>query len=58
MSNSKKPIAVRVIIFWVILVGFFVWDWQSAEPVNLRQEAPIIAVGSGKAPTGGHCANF
>lgn len=58
MTKSKQVIAMRIIIFWVLLVGFFVWDWHSAKPVNLRHETPIIAVGSGQAPSGGHCANF
>lgn len=49
---------LRVGIFWLILVGFFVWDWAQSQPVNLRLEAPIIAVGSGQAPSGGHCATF
>lgn len=54
----NKLINLRVLVFWVVLVGFFVWDWQTADPVNLRLEAPIIAIGSGQAPTGGHCATF
>lgn len=58
MANLKKNIALRVVIFWVVLVGFFIWDWHRAEPINLRHEAAIIAVGSGKAPSGGHCATF
>lgn len=58
MSQLKKPVAIRVVIFWVFLVSFFVWDWYKAEPVNLRHESSIIAVGSGKAPSGGHCATF
>ncbi|HHU94538.1 MAG TPA: hypothetical protein GXX62_05635 [Alcaligenaceae bacterium] len=49
---------LRVGIFWMILVCFFVWDWTQSQPVNLRLEAPIIAVGSGQAPSGGHCATF
>lgn len=58
MTNQKKPVAVRIIIFWLVLIGFFAWDWHNAKPVNLRHEAPIIAVGSGQAPSGGHCATF
>ena len=49
---------LRILVFWVLLVGFFVWDWQQSPPVNLRLEAPIIAIGSGQAPSGGHCAAF
>lgn len=50
--------SVRIVVFWTLLVGFFVWDWHNAEPVNLRLEAPVIAIGSGQAPSGGHCATF
>jgi hypothetical protein len=49
---------VRIVVFWTLLIGFFVWDWNNAQPVNLRLEAPIIAIGSGQAPSGGHCATF
>ena len=55
MNNLSS---LRIIVFWTVLIGFFVWDWQHAEPVNLRLEAPIIAIGSGQAPSGGHCATF
>ena len=58
MSKSNQPIATRFIVFWVLLIAFFVWDWHTAKPVNLRHEAPIVAIGSGQAPSGGHCATF
>lgn len=50
--------SLRIWVFWVVLVGFFVWDWHESRPINLRKEAPIIAIGSGQAPSGGHCAAF
>ncbi|MDY0249229.1 MAG: hypothetical protein RBR45_04130 [Pseudomonas sp.] len=50
--------SVRIVVFWTLLIGFFVWDWHSSQPVNLRLEPPIIAIGSGQAPSGGHCATF
>lgn len=50
--------SLRIVLFWTVLVGFFVWDWHNSEPVNLRLEAPVIAIGSGQAPSGGHCATF
>ncbi|MEO6958750.1 MAG: hypothetical protein ABI228_06020 [Burkholderiaceae bacterium] len=51
----KKPILT--IIFWALLVAFFSWDWAISTPVDLRMEPPLIAAGSGQAPTGGHCAS-
>lgn len=54
----NKLTSLRVLVFWAFLLGFFVWDWHTAQPVNLRLEAPIIAIGSGQAPSGGHCATF
>lgn len=45
------------VVFWLTLVGFFAWDWISSAPVNVRAEPPLIAVGSGVAPSGGHCAS-
>ncbi|HLR17467.1 MAG TPA: hypothetical protein VK099_06290 [Alcanivoracaceae bacterium] len=48
----------RIGVFWFVLIAFFVWDWQHSKPVNLRLEPPIIAIGSGQAPSGGHCASF
>lgn len=48
---------VLIILFWVALVAFFAWDWAYSKPVDLRQEPPIIAVGSGQAPSGAHCAS-
>ena len=48
----------RILAFWLVLCGFFVWDWLYSAPVNLRLEPAIFALGSGQAPTGGHCASF
>lgn len=47
-----------LIFFWVGLALFLGWDWVNSNPVNLRQEAPLIAAGSGQAPSGGHCSAF
>ncbi len=44
-------------VFWIVLVGFFAWDWTHSAPVNVRAEPPLIAAGSGVAPSGGHCAS-
>lgn len=47
-----------IVLFWIVLAGFLAWDWVHSEPINHRQEPPLIAAGSGKAPTGGHCSAF
>ncbi|NYT85213.1 hypothetical protein [Pollutimonas harenae] len=44
--------------FWLALIGFFAWDWVVSDPINVHMEPPLIAAGSGQAPTGGHCATF
>lgn len=49
---------VRGTVFWLVLVAFFVWDWDVSRPVDFRHEPPLIAAGSGQAPSGGHCSAF
>jgi hypothetical protein len=44
------------IVFWLMLVGFVAWDLHASAPVDLRNEPPVIAAGSGQAPSGGHCS--
>jgi hypothetical protein len=49
--------AIRLkITFWILLVGFVAWDLQASAPVDLRNEPPAIAAGSGQAASGGHCS--
>lgn len=43
-------------IFWAVLISFLVWDTVVSPPVDLRNEPPLIAAGSGKPSSGGHCA--
>ncbi len=43
-------------VFWLLLVTFLAWDWSASAPVNLRDEPPLIAAGSGQAASGGHCS--
>ena len=43
-------------VFWLALLAFLAWDWSASPPVDLRQEPPLIAAGSGKAASGGHCS--
>lgn len=42
--------------FWLVLAAFLAWDFQASAPVNLRDEPPLIAAGSGQAASGGHCS--
>ncbi len=44
------------IIFWLALLGFLAWDFAASPPVDLRNEPPLIAAGSGQAVSGGHCS--
>lgn len=50
-TNMKLSLA-----FWSVLVLFLVWDTFVSAPIDLRNEPPLIAAGSGKASVGGHCA--
>jgi hypothetical protein len=44
------------IVFWLGLLGFVAWDFSASAPVDLRNEPPLIAAGSGQATSGGHCS--
>lgn len=54
MTSRTAALAV----FWIALIAFFAWDWSQSDPVNHRKEPSILALGSGQAPTGGHCSAF
>ena len=43
-------------VFWLVLAAFLVWDFSASAPVDLRNEPPLIAAGSGQATSGGHCS--
>ena len=43
-------------VFWIGLVAFLSWDFARSPAIDLRQEPPLIAAGSGQIPTAGHCA--
>jgi hypothetical protein len=43
-------------LFWVLLAGFLTWDFSVSAPVDLRNEPPLIAAGSGQSAAGGHCS--
>lgn len=44
------------VVFWLVLLVFLAWDFSTAAPVDLRNEPPLIAAGSGQATSGGHCS--
>jgi len=43
-------------VFWLSLAAFLAWDYKTSAPVDLRNEPPLIAAGSGQATSGGHCS--
>ena len=43
--------------FWIVLVLFLGWDFLRSPPIDLRQEPPLIAAGSGQVVEGGHCSS-
>ena len=43
-------------IFWIGLLLFLAWDWNRSSAIDLRQEPPLIAAGSGQAISGGLCS--
>lgn len=43
-------------VFWLGLVGFLAWDFARSPAIDLRQEPPLIAAGSGQVTVGGHCS--
>ena len=43
-------------VFWLSLAAFLAWDFKTSAPVDLRNEPPLIAAGSGQATSGGHCS--
>jgi len=51
----KKTLLLRA-AFWAALVLFLAWDFARAPAINLRQEPPLIAAGSGQVVEGGHCS--
>ncbi len=43
--------------FWIALVAFIAWDFARSPAINIRQEPPLIAAGSGQVVEGGHCSS-
>lgn len=52
---QDKP-SLLSIVFWLLLTAFITWDFAKSADINQRDEPPLIAAGSGKAPTGAHCS--
>ena len=44
------------LLFWLLLAGFLAWDFSTSAAVDLRNEPPLIAAGSGQTTPGGHCS--
>jgi hypothetical protein len=42
--------------FWLALSSFLAWDWFRSPQVDLRNEPPLVAAGSGQASAGAHCS--
>jgi|AntAceMinimDraft_6_1070360.scaffolds.fasta_scaffold10817_2 hypothetical protein len=53
---NRSTLTALKVLFWVALIGFLSWDWVVSPTIDLRNEPPVIAAGSGQAPTGGHCS--
>lgn len=43
-------------LLWTLLVLFLAWDFSRSPAIDLRQEPPLIAAGSGQVVSGGHCS--
>jgi hypothetical protein len=48
--------SILSLVFWLLLTAFVAWDFAKSAEINQREEPPLIAAGSGKAPTGAHCS--
>lgn len=56
MKFLQTKQSVLSALFWLSLTIFIAWDFAKSADIDLRQEPPLIAAGSGKAPTGAHCS--
>jgi len=55
-AYTMKKNSVLQLAFWAVLALFLTWDWSRAAAIDMRQEPPLMAAGSGKAVEGGHCS--
>lgn len=56
MSDHTNSRVLRW-VFWILLVGFLAWDFARSPAIDLRQEPPLVAAGSGQIVEGGHCSS-
>ena len=56
MKILQNKQTVMCVVFWLLLTAFIAWDFAKSADINQRDEPPLIAAGSGKAPTGAHCS--
>jgi hypothetical protein len=56
MKYLQNKQSLLSIVFWLLLTAFIAWDFAKSADIDQRQEPPLIAAGSGKAPTGAHCS--
>ncbi len=56
LQNKQSRKSQLSLVFWLLLSIFIAWDFVKSADIDLRQEPPLIAAGSGKAPTGAHCS--
>jgi len=50
------PSRLRQAAFWLALLAFVAWDLHRSAHIDRWREPPLLAAGSGQAPTGGHCS--
>ncbi len=46
----------RQALFWAVLAVFLLWDLLGSARIDRWREPPLLAAGSGQAPSGGHCS--
>jgi hypothetical protein len=56
MKLFENKQSLLSLVFWLLICAFIVWDFAKSADINQRDEPPLIAAGSGKAPTGAHCS--
>lgn len=54
--NPTSPQALRRTVFWTLLLAFVAWDLLRSPPIDLWNEPPLLAAGSGQVSSGGHCS--